>query len=48
MKLGAYDYLTKPLKVDDLTHLFQRLVEKQELAAENRLLRESGSPVRPC
>jgi len=40
MKLGAYDYLTKPLKVDDLTHLFQRLVEKQELAAENRLLRE--------
>jgi two-component system response regulator HydG len=40
MKLGAYDYLAKPLKVDDLTHLLQRLVEKQELAAENRLLRE--------
>lgn len=40
MKQGAYDYLTKPLKLDDLQHVFQRLVEKQALAAENRLLRE--------
>ncbi|MGD0921736.1 MAG: sigma-54 dependent transcriptional regulator [Terriglobia bacterium] len=40
MKQGAYDYLTKPLKVEDLQHVFQRLVEKQALAAENRLLRE--------
>jgi DNA-binding NtrC family response regulator len=40
MKQGAYDYLTKPLKLEDLRHVFQRLVEKQELAAENRLLRE--------
>jgi DNA-binding NtrC family response regulator len=40
MKQGAYDYLTKPLKVDDLQRVFQRLGEKQALAAENRLLRE--------
>ena len=40
MKQGAYDYLTKPLKLEDLQHVFQRLVEKQALAAENRLLRE--------
>jgi len=40
IKQGAYDYLTKPLKLEDLRHVFQRLVEKQELAAENRLLRE--------
>jgi two-component system response regulator HydG len=40
MKQGAYDYLTKPLKLDDLQHVFQRLVEKQALEAENRLLRE--------
>jgi len=40
MKQGAYDYLTKPIKLDDLKHVFQRLVERQELAAENRLLRE--------
>jgi two-component system response regulator HydG len=40
MKQGAYDYLTKPVKVDDLNRVFRRLVERQELAAENRLLRE--------
>ncbi|MHB8655247.1 MAG: sigma-54-dependent transcriptional regulator [Terriglobia bacterium] len=40
IKLGAYDYLTKPFKVDEFKHTFQRLVEKQELAEENRLLRE--------
>ena len=40
MKQGAYDYLTKPLKVEDLQYVFQRLVEKQALEAENRLLRE--------
>jgi DNA-binding NtrC family response regulator len=40
IKQGAYDYLAKPLKLEDLRRVFQRLVEKQELAAENRLLRE--------
>jgi len=40
MKQGAYDYLTKPLKLEDLERVFRRLVEKQELTAENRLLRE--------
>ena len=40
IKLGAYDYIAKPFKVDDLQHVFQRLVEKRELTAENRLLRE--------
>jgi len=40
MKQGAYDYLTKPLRLVDLDRVFRRLVEKQELATENRLLRE--------
>ncbi len=40
IKLGAYDYLTKPFKISDFKHVFQRLVEKQELTEENRLLRE--------
>ena len=40
IKLGAYDYLTKPFKIDEFKRTFQRLVEKQELAEENRLLRE--------
>lgn len=45
---GAYDYLSnigKPFKVDDLKHLLQRLAEKQQLAAENRLLREELSTI---
>jgi two-component system, NtrC family, response regulator AtoC len=43
IKLGAYDYISnlgQPYKMDDLKHLFQRLAEKQDLAMENRLLRE--------
>src|SRR5487761_809913 len=40
VKMGAYDYITKPFKVEDFRRLFERLVEKQRLAAENRLLRE--------
>jgi two-component system, NtrC family, response regulator AtoC len=40
VKLGAYDYITKPFKIDDLRHLLGRVVEKQQLRAENRLLKE--------
>jgi two-component system, NtrC family, response regulator AtoC len=40
VKLGAYDYITKPFKVDDFRRLVERLIERQRLAAENRLLRE--------
>jgi len=40
VKMGAYDYITKPFKLEDFRRLFERLVEKQRLAAENRLLRE--------
>ena len=40
MKLGAYDYITKPFKVEDFRRVFLRLVALRELAAENRSLRE--------
>jgi len=40
VKLGAYDYITKPFKVEDFRRTFERLQEKQRLAEENRLLRE--------
>ena len=40
VKLGAYDYITKPFKVDDFRHLFSRLMERQQLETENRVLRE--------
>jgi len=39
MRLGAYDYITKPLELDGLTSLLGRLVERRELILENRLLK---------
>jgi DNA-binding NtrC family response regulator len=40
IKLGAYDYLTKPFQIDEFKQVFRRLVEKQALENENRDLRE--------
>jgi DNA-binding NtrC family response regulator len=40
VKLGAYDYITKPFRIDDFRRLFTRLMERQQLEAENRVLRE--------
>ncbi len=39
MKRGAYDYLTKPFKVDDIKLTVQKALEKAALARENRELR---------
>ena len=35
MKLGAYDYLTKPCKVQELDIVVRRAFEKRQLAQEN-------------
>lgn len=40
MKLGAYDYITKPFKIEEFRRVFERLVAMRDLAAENRSLRE--------
>ncbi len=40
IKLGAYDYITKPFPLEVLRRTIERLVENRELTAENRLLRE--------
>ncbi len=40
IKLGAYDFLTKPAKMDDLARLIKRACETHELEKENRQLRE--------
>ena len=40
MKLGAYDYLTKPFHTEEVRLLLERLVRKRDLVSENRLLRE--------
>jgi two-component system response regulator PilR (NtrC family) len=39
MKRGAYDYLTKPFKVDEIEVVVGRAMEKRVLVRENRLLR---------
>ncbi|HEV8662832.1 MAG TPA: sigma-54 dependent transcriptional regulator [Candidatus Methylomirabilis sp.] len=39
MKLGAYDYLTKPCKTEELALLVRKAAEKRRLLRENRLLR---------
>ena len=40
IKLGAYDFLTKPTKLDDLARLIKRACELQELEKENEQLKE--------
>lgn len=40
MKLGAYDYLTKPLNFDELQLTLQRSLAYLELARENRSLKD--------
>jgi DNA-binding NtrC family response regulator len=40
IKLGAYDFLTKPTKLDDLARLVQRACQTQQLEKENLQLRE--------
>ncbi|WP_319583972.1 sigma 54-interacting transcriptional regulator [uncultured Pseudodesulfovibrio sp.] len=43
MKLGAYDYLTKPLNFDELKLTLERALEHRRLSEENRHLRETVS-----
>jgi two-component system, NtrC family, response regulator AtoC len=40
MKLGAYDYITKPFRIEELKLLLQRMAEKISLVAENQFLRD--------
>jgi DNA-binding NtrC family response regulator len=44
MKLGAYDYITKPYKADDLFELVRRVLAKRNLEKENRFLRQEVTP----
>ena len=40
MRAGAYDYLTKPIELDELDLLIARISERRRLISENRALRE--------
>ncbi len=39
IKLGAYDYLTKPCRLNELDGLIQKALEKRQLSRENAYLR---------
>ncbi len=43
LKLGAFDYVTKPVDPDDLSHLVRNALRQKELAEENIRLREKVS-----
>ena len=43
MKLGAYDYIEKPFRVEKMRLLLQRMAEKVRLVTENAFLRERVS-----
>ncbi len=43
IKLGAYDYLTKPIIDDDVRLAVQRALQQQRLLAENRQLKQTLS-----
>ena len=49
LRLGAFDYLTKPSKLSDIVRLLQRVEEKRTLvnkclAQEHRLVQKEGTP----
>ncbi len=41
LKLGAFDYIVKPFKIDELQLTMQRALDHQHLEKENRTLREA-------
>ena len=43
MKHGAYDYLTKPFKVDEIRLVVEKALEKRDLSHENRRLRQRAA-----
>ncbi len=47
IKCGAYDFLTKPVKLDDLARLVQRACETSQLEKENTQLKEVIRRQRP-
>lgn len=43
MKNGAYDFLSKPLDLDELENILKNITDKKTLITENRLLKEQLS-----
>jgi DNA-binding NtrC family response regulator len=47
LKLGAYDYVTKPVDPDDLSNLVRNILRQKELSEENVRLKEKVSELSP-
>ena len=47
MKLGAYDYLTKPMKIEELDVLVRKAAEKAQLLRDNETLRAYAPGAEP-
>src|SRR5439155_1355190 len=47
MKLGAYDYLTKPMKIEELDVLIKKAAEKAQLLRDNEALRAYAPGAEP-
>ncbi|MEE9187398.1 MAG: sigma-54 dependent transcriptional regulator [Bacteroidota bacterium] len=45
MRMGAYDYITKPHSAEELTSVLERALERRSLRLENRLIRSELSRV---
>lgn len=43
MKKGAYDYITKPFKVDEIKLTIRKVLEKEQISRENRVLKQELS-----
>lgn len=48
MKLGAYDYLTKPFQIDEVQLIIRNALEKRRLSTENMLLRREVAAKAPA
>ena len=42
MKLGAYDYISKPFKPDEIVLTLKKAEERERLRKENELLKKGG------
>ncbi len=47
LKLGAYDYVTKPVDPDDLSNLVKNILKQRDLSEENVRLKEKVSALSP-
>ena len=48
LKLGAFDYVTKPIDPDELSHLIEQALEKRRLRTENVELRAKVAELAPA